>query len=287
MQIGQYYFSKRQTITLALLVIGMVVGLTLVQREQIIKTKASVSESYRIYENYENRESQLVAFQGTYPIKTFDVTIESTSFENRPTAPVAAKVVAPAPKTSLAQCRFTRSGVSSPYRSLKLLGWIEEAARRNGVPPAIMASFAKHESGLPGSADDNDPAIQSNYYCNPGQAFCQCKAANGGAYNAHMGTCNAPELNSGCRTGQAIGLMQIVDIQHPDLTRDQLCTLSTNIDRGTRVFISKLSGPANNEWAVKRAVCRYFGIDRDYCDYGGYDYAGEVWKDYLNCPAGH
>lgn len=95
MQIEKYYFSKRQTITLIILLAGLFVGLTLVQKEQITASKASVvSNSFEIMQN--SNPPEPVVCQGEVCLtKTLNLLIKSKEFENRPTAPIEAKVISP------------------------------------------------------------------------------------------------------------------------------------------------------------------------------------------------
>ncbi len=62
-------------------------------------------------------------------------------------------------------CKFTRAGESAPIKSSILAGWISNVATKEGIPPAIMASVARHENpDFTKNADDNHDAIKNNYY---------------------------------------------------------------------------------------------------------------------------
>lgn len=179
---------------------------------------------------------------------------------------------------NIGSCQFTRSGVSAPYKSSLLLNWISDRAANLGVPPAIIASIARHESpALTTNGDDNNDAIRYNNYCNPGSAFCEQSGSL-----LHSGACTEEEKNNGARTGTAMGLMQVVDIYNPGV---DLCNIKTNIETGIQIFKDKLTGATTDEQSVKTAVCRYFGVDSATCPYGGGDYAQEVWNDYQSCKS--
>ncbi len=183
MEVGGYYFSKVQSLSLVLLIMGTVIGLVLVQRQQTIKTRAAMSDSYRIYENYENREPQLVTFQGTYPIKTFDVTIESTGFENRPRSPIEAKVTLPAPKVQpkvgssvgyyipfrnssvrVINPDAVKKRILNSFPNAKIGNWdtIVSQSVANGWNPAFVLTLWVEESGAQGY-----PGYSDGLGCDP------------------------------------------------------------------------------------------------------------------------
>lgn len=186
--------------------------------------------------------------------------------------------------TSISSCQFSRAGSKAPFKSLILLGWVAEAASKEGIPPSILASIARHESPeFTTNADDTHEAIQNNYYCNPGKVFCELKGKN-----IHMGACTAEEISGGARNARAIGLIQVVDVFNPDL---DLCNIKENLARGARIFKEKLASTGlsiTDEDGVKKAVCGYYGITNStVCPYqGSYDYAKEVWDDYISCGTG-
>lgn len=174
-------------------------------------------------------------------------------------------------------CQLTRLGESKPIKSSTLANLINQAAQKKGVPAIILASLARHESpDFTANADDNHDNIKSGNYCHPGQPFCEYQGKN-----LHSGECK-PDDPNGARTGKAMGLMQIVDIYNIDI---DTCNIQQNIERGAEIFKSKLGeGSLTNENDVKKAVCRYFGIDNTTCIYTGtYDYGKEVWNDFQNC----
>lgn len=174
-------------------------------------------------------------------------------------------------------CKFTRAGVSAPYGSTTLLNWINSAALNKGIPPAVLASIARHESpDFTTNADNNHDDIKSNRYCHPGPTFCEQSGKV-----LHYDACTAGEISSGAKTAKALGLMQVIDIYNPGV---DLCKITTNIDSGAEILKSKLGGGSfNNADQLKQAVCRYFGVDSVSCPYPGGDYGNEVWNDYQNC----
>ncbi len=170
------------------------------------------------------------------------------------------RVAGVATQTPLDSCRFTRSGVSDTYKSSLLLQWLTEGGTEKGVPPAILASIARHESPELTTSDDNDNAIKTNHYCN---------------FGTDLGWT------------RPVGLMQVQSFHYPGA---DLCNIQFNIRAGAEVFKATpgLSFDNPDENQVKLAVCNYFGDPKKTsCRYPWptyqHDYAAEVWNDYQKC----
>lgn len=297
MQIGQYYFSKSQTITLSVLIIGLVVGLILVQREQNIKTRAAVSESYKIYENDENREPQLISYQGTYPSKTLNLIIESASFENQPTAPIQAKVTQPPKTSSLAQCQFMRAGDGAgrlkSIKSNRLIGYINEASQLTGIPPVVLAAFIRVEYGA--AFDYNDNIAWENN--------CPVNQSSGATGVMQI----MPPGKIGHDKGAVANGARLLGKSYDQLTYNDYCNARSNIIMGGGFILKKLSysiPPAypetygdgsrwdpswtNNQRVIEKMVYSYYGCIRyTSCVSGPYNYASDVLTSIQNCPTGH
>ena len=180
----------------------------------------------------------------------------------------------------IASCFFTRSAVASPIRSTTLQGWITSSANSQGVPAAVLASIAMHENQTLLTKNDSDPAIQSGQFCVDGPAVCVNRSTNA---TAHSGACT-PSDPAGWQTATAKGLMQLLDIYNVGFP---FCDIQANIQRGAEILKGKMgSGSWTNENDVKRAVCRFFGIDDTSCPYtpsSSFDYGAEAWRDLQSC----
>lgn len=278
--------NKKQIVFLVVMLLGVVLVVFLIQTKQVFRSKASTfSGNFEITQGNELREA--VNCDGDLCIaKSLNVFIKPQNIGQEVLSSVEAVIIAPSPTPNpinsvpFASCNFTRSGRGTPFGSTRLLSWINDTAKSEGIPPAILASFARHESQYITTVGDDNEDILNNNYCNPGTTFCEYR---GGVL--YYDECSGTDIARGARTGRAMGLMQVVDIYNPGV---DLCNISANIQKGAEIFKGKLGGGSfTDENSLKKAVCRYFGIDSTSCTYGGSDYAQEVWNDYQNCPSGH
>ncbi len=184
--------------------------------------------------------------------------------------------ITPPPSGGTLTCNFTRSGTSSPIKSTILQGWFLDIGNSIGVPPAILASVAMHESpDFVTNADDSNDAIKTNHYCNTGQTVCVAPDNK----TSYVRSCTSSERASGWREGHAQGLMQIMDLYHPS---DDLCSITTSITIAAQQLKSLGITLSPTESDVDSAIQSYFGSSS--CTYGaGYSYCDEVWKDYQAC----
>ncbi len=179
---------------------------------------------------------------------------------------------------SIATCTFTRSGVPNSIKSTILQGWIVSAANTAGIPPAILASVAMHESqSFVVNADNNHDDIKSNNYCNYGKKFCE---KNGQVLHSREGQddpCTQEEITDGARTAQAVGLMQVLDIYNQG--KGDLCSITNSL----AIAAAKLKNDGvtlqPTQEQINTAIRKYYGS----CTYGSYSYCNEVWTDHQNC----
>lgn len=185
----------------------------------------------------------------------------------------------PAGGGNLASCTFTRANNPQPIKSTILQGWIASAANSAGIPPAVLASVAMHESqSFMANADDNHDAIKTNNYCNPGIIFCE--DGHGNVLHSKRGVndpCSASEIASGNRNAQAKGIMQLLDIYNPG----NLCSITDSL----AIAANKLKGdgitqtPTQDQ--INKAIQKYYNS----CSYGSFSYCNEVWNDTQKCSA--
>ncbi|MBI3109597.1 hypothetical protein HYZ06_01010 [Candidatus Daviesbacteria bacterium] len=178
------------------------------------------------------------------------------------------------PVADLSNCKFTRSGNSLPIKSSSLMSWVNNAAAQSGVPAAILASVAMHESAnLVANADDNHDAIKSNNYCQEGSTFCE----KSGQFS-HDGACTGEEIAQGARTAKAVGLMQIIDVYNPG---KNLCSLTESLSIAAEKLKSNGITTQPTKDQVTTAINRYYNS----CAYGNFSYCEETWQDLQNCQA--
>lgn len=177
--------------------------------------------------------------------------------------------------SDIASCQFTRAGVSKPIKSAILRKWLAEAAQKEGVPAAVLASVAIHENpDFVTNANDDHDAIKANKLCNRGQFFCELRGQN-----AHMGECSGEEIANGARTAQAVGLMQFVDVFNPG---KDLCSITVSIDLAAAKLKRDGVTAQPTQEQITTAIRRYYNS----CTYpGGYSYCDEVWRDYQECKS--
>lgn len=189
-----------------------------------------------------------ILFDGNNPDNLMiivDMRLQSSS-------PRAVAPRSPVSSQQLMPCSFTRNGVKGYYKSSILLQWMIDAGNGTGVPPAILAGIARHESPtFTMGADDNHDGIVHDNYCN---------------------------ISDQCGSSRCIGLMQLTESEYPN--DPNLCTISHNIQLGARHLLKKAPGVSfNNATAVINALCAYNG------NVPGCLYGREVWNDYQACNA--
>jgi hypothetical protein len=179
--------------------------------------------------------------------------------------------------SSIASCRFTRSGTAYDIKSPILEGWIVQAANNAGISPAVMASVAMHESAsFVANADDNHDAIKTNHYCVKANIFCELRGQVLHSRSGQDDPCTPAEIANGAKNAQAVGLMQHLDIYNPG--RD-LCSITESLAIAAGKL--KIDGVTNQptQTEINTAIRRYYNG----CVYGRYSYCDEVWADVQNC----
>lgn len=298
MKIGAYYFSKIQTITLILLIIGLFTGLVLVQRQQVFKSRAAILDKpFEIIQNATPQEA--AACEGkSCTTKTLNIIIKPVILENIPKSPIVAQVVPPPPKASaLAQCLFIRSGdgPGNPknIKSNRLIGYLQEASNLSGIPPVVLAAFIRVEHGS--TLDENDATSWENN--------CPVNSSSGAIGVMQI----MPKGTVGHDSGAVANGARLLGKSYNQLTYGDYCNARSNIIMGAGFILKKLSysfppaypetygdgsgwDPAwtNNSRVIEKMVYTYYGcILYNSCVSGPYSYASDVWTSIQNCPAGH
>lgn len=177
-------------------------------------------------------------------------------------------------------CKFTRAGSSKTIGSSILAGWIRDAATKEGVPPAMLASVAMHENpDFTANAKNDHDGIVSDQLCNKSPTFCVLRGSvlHSKAYGTgENDPCTPSEIANGAQTAQAVGLMQFLDIYNPN---KDLCKISVSLElAAAKLKNSKITDNPTAE-EVNEAIKAYHGS----CFYGSYNYCSEVYTDYKNC----
>lgn len=281
MQIGEYYFSKIQTLTFILLVMGTIIGLVLVQRQQNIKTRAAISESFKIYQNLDS--PQLIAYQGTYPTKTLNLIIESTGFENQPAAPVAAKVTVPVvPKNSnLASCTFYRNGAGAKFRNSAWPGVISEVAGKVGVPASALAGILRIESPDRFSAPDNEFVTNDYDGHSSGVAYGLMQFVPS-TFKSVFDSNRSEMQNSFGKTA----VQTTLEPQKYPAPQDNILRITSIRDSLTAAAFKMRSDarmpPPYNRQAISNILSAYFGSNCSY-EGGGSDYCTDLLRGINEC----
>jgi hypothetical protein len=177
-------------------------------------------------------------------------------------------------------CKFTRAGSSKTIGSSILAGWIRDAATKEGVPPAMLASVAMHENpDFTANAKNDHDGIVNDQLCNKSPTFCVLRGSvlHSKAYTTgENDPCTPSEIANGAQTAQAVGLMQFLDIYN---SNKDLCKISVSLElAAAKLKNSKITDNPTAE-EVNEAIKAYHGS----CFYGSYNYCSEVYTDYKNC----
>lgn len=179
--------------------------------------------------------------------------------------------------SDISSCTFTRSGSALAIKSSILSNWISAAAAQGGIPAAVLASVAMHESAtFVANADNNHDAIQSGKYCQKGVIFCEKAGQVLHSKDGIDDPCTAEEIAQGAKTAQAVGLMQNLDIYN---IGQDLCDIKTNLNLAVTKLKSGGLTSQPTEEQVMEAVRGYYNG----CSYGGYSYCNEAWQDLQRC----
>lgn len=177
-------------------------------------------------------------------------------------------------------CQYTRAGASRSIGSTILAGWIRDAAIKEGIPPAILASVAMHENpDFTANAKNDHDAIVADRMCNKSPSFCVLRGQvlHTKAYSTgENDPCTGAELEQGAQTAQAVGLMQFLDIYNPG---QDLCSITTSLGLAAAKLKGSGIGDNPSEAEVNKAIKEYHAS----CYYNSYNYCQEVYEDFKNC----
>lgn len=192
---------------------------------------------------------------------------------------------------NLASCKFTRAGTSTQFQSPLLLSFIQEAAQKSSIPPAVLAAFIRVES--PASSGMSDEQI-SNYSANCAESGTK---ALGIMQIQPPGTTSARGDPASCDDCIDAGA-RLVGKTVSTMTREDYCDPRTSIIVGSGWILKKMSflgygdgtkwDPlwTNNKEAITALVNTYYGC----LNYGGaadctgpYNYADDVSTSLQNC----
>lgn len=177
----------------------------------------------------------------------------------------------------LLQFKFTRGGQKLIMKSRTLAQYFMEAGRTLGIPPAVLAGLAAHES----------PVFFENAQ-DSHTAFCDFTTPECPGYNlVNKTTC---EKHFTYSSAGARGLMQLTKSADSDIAEAAaflghptvVCDPRDNIYAGALHLAKKvgINLPSQySQWdfaTVSRAVCRYYGA----CNFGRFNYGDEVARDY-------
>ncbi|MFH1832798.1 MAG: CHAP domain-containing protein [Candidatus Levyibacteriota bacterium] len=195
---------------------------------------------------------------------------------------------APGGGSVASSCTFTRAGAVNSIKSSILIGWINDAANKAGIPASILASVAMHENpNFAKDTTDNNDAIKNNYYCVKGMVFCviggervkhdECLKINKDGYCGRDPCTDEDKANGGVNA-QAVGLMQFIDIFNQGV---DLCDINQSLALAANKL--RADGISSNPTMadVSTAIFKYHNS----CTYDGYRYCNEVWDDYQNCKS--
>lgn len=198
--------------------------------------------------------------------------------------------------TDISSCKFTRGDMTpkeASFQSNLLLGYIQEAASKSSIPPAVLAAFIRVES--PASSNMPDEQI-ANYSAN-------CEQSPTGALGIMQiqpsGTTSLRGDPASCDDCIDAGA-KLVGKTVFTMTKQDYCDPRTNIIVGAGWILKKMSklgygdgtrwNPewTNNRTAIEALVDTYYGC----VNYGGakdctgpYNYADDVSKSIQNCQA--
>lgn len=186
--------------------------------------------------------------------------------------------------SDISACKFIRGSEANPEQSFKsevLMRYFRAAGALSGMPPALIAAFARVES--PSSVNFTDESLNS-YVCavSPTGALGLMQIQPAGT-TGHDG----PAVNLGASyIGKTV----------ESLTKADYCDIEKSIIIATGFIIKKMEyrgfsngGKWNPEWtnnkdAIKVLVEGYYGCDRyPDCTSGPYSYSEDVWKSVQAC----
>lgn len=196
--------------------------------------------------------------------------------------------------TDISSCKFTRGDMTpkeASFQSSLLMGYIQEAASKSSIPPAVLAAFIRVES--PSSSNMSDDQI-GNYSAN-------CAQSPTGALGIMQiqppGTTSARGDPASCDDCIDAGA-KLVGKTVPTMTRQDYCDPRTNIIVGAGWILKKMSklgygdgtkwdtAWTNDRKAIEALVNTYYGCLR----YGGatdctgpFNYADDVSTSIQNC----
>lgn len=177
----------------------------------------------------------------------------------------------------LLQFKFTRGGQKLTMKSRTLAQYFVDAGRTLGIPPAVLAGLAAHESPV-----FFDNAKDSH------TAFCDFTTPECPGYDlVNKSTCEKHFAQS---IAGARGIMQLTKSADNDIAEAAafldhptvVCDPKDNIYAGALHLAKKvgINLPSQySQWdytTVSKAVCRYYGA----CNFGRFNYGDEVASDY-------
>lgn len=183
MNIGNYYINKLQIAMAAILLLGLVITVYLVQTKQIFKSRASnTNQSFLVIQN--TSPQQPAECNGnTCTTKTLDITIKP-NLEGEPTEPIPAKVTLPKSNTKIdpslgyyipfkdpavrvADPEAVIRRIRNSWPNAKIGNWdkIVSQSIANGWNPAFVLTLWMEESGAEGAANYDD-ALGCGYHSN-------------------------------------------------------------------------------------------------------------------------
>lgn len=205
--------------------------------------------------------------------------------------------ISPTTSTNISNCQFTR-GAETPsaakFQSSSLLSYIQEAAQKSTIPPAVLAAFIRVESPSSSNMSDEQIAAYTCIYSGPGKNVSETGAL-GIMQIQPPGTTSLQGDPASCDDCIDAGA-RLIGKTLSTMTEADYCNPRTGIIVGSGWILKKMSNiglgdgtkwdPAwtNNRIAIEALVHTYYG-DVLYPDVntGPYNYADDVSTSIQNC----
>lgn len=201
---------------------------------------------------------------------------------------------------SVASCKFSRGNQTNmTVKSHQLQAIFQEVSAKSGIPTAVLASVAIHESSFTSTANNNHDAF-SNIGFSGSDCEPHFQTSSTGALglmqvqppkNIHDQITSKPvppfeSVGAFSETGVRLGA-EMADRPYDSLTMSDFCNIRTSVYLGAGVLLAKNNNqPPTSPEAVEKAVCGYFGGSCTY-ESGGkpYNYGQEARADFLSCSS--